>query len=181
MQYCNQCGQPVEIKVPPGDNLPRFVCTNCNTVHYENPRIVAGCVCEWKGRILLCKRAIKPRAGFWTIPAGFMEKGETTEQAAVRETAEEAKARVNVDAFFAMINVPHIDQVHLMFRGTLIDESYSPGVESEEVILADKSAIPWRNIAFPSVKFTLERYFADLEKTEFGVHVTDIAPRKHGT
>ncbi len=110
-----------------------------------------------------------------------MEKGETTEQAAVRETAEEAKARVNVDALFAMINIPHIDQVHLMFRGTLIDESYSPGVESEEVILADKSAIPWRNIAFPSVKFTLERYFADLEKTEFGVHVTDIAPRKHGT
>ena len=177
MRYCNQCGQPVEIKVPCGDNLPRYVCTNCEAVHYENPRIVAGCVCEWKGQILLCKRAIEPRLGFWTIPAGFMEKGETTAQAAARETSEEANAQVSIDALFAMINVPHIDQVHLMFRGRLIDGNYSPGLESEVVLLADRTKIPWDEIAFPSVKFTLERYLEDLDKNVFGMHVTDIAPK----
>ena len=172
MNFCSQCGSTLTFTVPPGDHLPRFVCAACNTIHYQNPKLVAGCVAEWQGKILLCKRAIEPRAGFWTLPAGFMENGETTEAAAARETAEEALAEAVDLQPFALVNVPHVDQVHLMFRGVLKDGRHAPGPESLETKLVEEAEIPWAEIAFPSVRFTLERYLEDRRLGRFGFHIT---------
>ena len=116
MKYCNQCGNNVTVKVPQGDDRPRHVCDSCKTIHYQNPKIVAGCLPTWGDRVLLCKRAIEPRYGFWTLPAGFMELNETTLEAAARETLEEANARVELQGLYALMNLPHVDQVYLMFR-----------------------------------------------------------------
>ena len=110
MKYCSQCGASVELKIPEGDTLPRYICGNCATIHYSNPKIVAGCIAEWDERILLCKRAIEPRYGLWTLPAGFMENNETVAQAAMRETLEEANARVDTIEMYALYNIPHISQ-----------------------------------------------------------------------
>jgi len=172
MKFCSQCGHEVVVTIPPGDHLPRFVCEACGTIHYQNPRIVTGCVAEWQGRILLCKRAIDPRKGFWTLPAGFMENGETTEQAAARETAEEALAEAVDLVPFALVNVPHVSQVHLMFRARLKDGRHAPGAESLETALMGDQAIPWDAIAFPSVRYTLERYLEDRRRGAFGFHHT---------
>ena len=117
MNYCSQCGQPVTVEVPPGDNRPRHVCRSCGQIHYENPRVVVGCVPEFDGSILLCRRAIEPRHGYWTVPAGFMELGETLGEAAIRETWEEAQARVELGPLFAVVDVVHARQVHVFFRG----------------------------------------------------------------
>ena len=171
MKFCSNCGQGVVLAIPPGDHLPRFVCEACGSIHYQNPKVVTGCVAEWQGRILLCKRAIEPRKGFWTLPAGFMENGETTEQAAARETAEEALAEAVDLVPFALVNVPHVDQVHLMFRARLKHGTHAPGAESLETALVGDQAIPWESIAFPSVRFTLERYLEDRRKGVFGFHV----------
>lgn len=172
MKFCSACGRELGFLTPPGDHLPRFVCAECGVIHYQNPKLVTGCVAEWQGRILICKRAIEPRAGFWTLPAGFMENGETTEAAAARETAEEALAKA-VDLHpFALVNVPHVDQVHLMFRAALKDGRHSPGPESLETRLAEEPEIPWAEIAFPSVRFTLERYLEDRRHGRFGFHIT---------
>ncbi|HET7569301.1 MAG TPA: NUDIX hydrolase [Gammaproteobacteria bacterium] len=162
MKYCNQCGQPVTQIVPPGDNRLRYVCTACETVHYQNPKLVVGCVPEWEGRILICRRAIEPRYGYWTLPAGFMENAETTAEAAARETQEEALADVRILEPLAMVNVPRINQVHLMYRAEMISGDFAPGPESLEVSLIAEAEVPWSRIAFPSVRFTLENYFADL-------------------
>ncbi|HET7307314.1 MAG TPA: NUDIX hydrolase [Gammaproteobacteria bacterium] len=162
MKYCNQCGQPVTQIVPPGDNRLRYVCTACETVHYQNPKLVVGCVPEWQGRILICRRAIEPRYGYWTLPAGFMENAETTAEAAARETQEEALADVRILEPLAMVNVPRINQVHLMYRAEMVSGDFEPGPESLEVSLVTEVEIPWDRIAFPSVRFTLENYFADL-------------------
>ena len=116
MNFCNNCGARVERLIPPGDNLPRFVCARCGTIHYENPKIVVGCIPEWEKGILLCRRAIEPRHGLWTVPAGFMENGETTAQGALRETLEEANARVEMLGLYALFNIPHINQVYMLFR-----------------------------------------------------------------
>lgn len=142
--------------VPSGDSLPRHVCSNCGHIHYENPRMVVGCVAEWDGRILLCRRAIEPRLGYWTLPAGFMENAETTSQAACRETLEEAGARIVIDAPFAMINIAHINQVHLFYRGRMADSHFAAGIESLEVALVDAKDIPWQDLAFRSVGLCLE-------------------------
>lgn len=172
MKFCSHCGREVSLITPPGDHLPRFVCTACGSIHYQNPKLVTGCVAEWQGRILICKRAIEPRLGFWTLPAGFMENGETTAAAAARETAEEALAEA-VDLHpFALVNVPHVDQVHLMFRAVLKDGRHAPGPESLETRLVDEQDIPWEEIAFPSIRFTLERYLADRRQGHFGFHST---------
>ena len=172
MKFCSNCGHEVVVTIPPGDNLPRFVCEACGTIHYQNPRLVVGCVAEWQGRLLLCRRAIDPRKGFWTLPAGFMENGETTGQAAARETAEEALAEVEGLEPFALVNVPHVDQVHLMFRARLKDGKHAPGTESLETVLAEERDIPWGEIAFPSVRYTLERYLEDRRGGRFGFHIT---------
>ena len=133
MNYCSACGAPVTKKVPAGDNLPRFVCDTCQAIHYHNPKIVAGCIPEWDGHILLCRRAIEPRSGLWTFPAGFMEIGESTEQAAVRETLEEAQAQVEHICLFAVLSLPHIGQAYMVFRGPMCSPDFGVGEESLEV------------------------------------------------
>jgi ADP-ribose pyrophosphatase YjhB (NUDIX family) len=161
MKFCSSCGQPVTRLVPEGDHLHRYVCTGCGTVHYQNPKIVAGCVPEHEGRILLCRRAIEPRLGYWTIPAGFMEMGETTLEAARREAAEEALADVEIGSLLAVVHVLHADQVHVMFRARLPLPKFGVGAESLEVMLCDEADIPWKDIAFRSVTFALRRYLDD--------------------
>ncbi len=161
MKFCPSCAAAVQLRIPDGDHLPRFVCTACGTIHYQNPKLVAGCVPELDGRILLCRRAIEPRRGFWTIPAGFMENGETLQQAAARECHEEALARVEIGNLCAIVHVLHAHQVHVMFRATLTDPAYGVGVESLEVMVCTEQEIPWPEMAFPSVAFTLRRYFGD--------------------
>ncbi|HET7588420.1 MAG TPA: NUDIX hydrolase [Gammaproteobacteria bacterium] len=161
MKYCNQCGQAVTQKTPPGDNRLRYVCTVCETVHYQNPKLVVGCVPEWEDRILICRRAIEPRYGYWTLPAGFMENAETTAEAAARETQEEALAEVRILEPLALVNVARINQVHLMYRAEMVSGDFAPGPESLEVSLVAEAEVPWDQIAFPSVRFTLENYFGD--------------------
>ncbi|HET7369859.1 MAG TPA: NUDIX hydrolase [Gammaproteobacteria bacterium] len=175
MKYCNQCGQPVEQRTPPGDNRLRYVCTACDTVHYQNPKLVVGCVPEWEGRILICRRAIQPRYGYWTLPAGFMENAETTAEAAARETQEEALADVRILEPLALVNVARIDQVHLMYRAEMISGDFAPGPESLDVSLVTETEVPWEQIAFPSVRFTLKHYFEDCRAGgPFRFRTTDI-------
>ncbi len=176
MKYCSECGQPVEQRVPEGDNLPRFVCTACRTIHYQNPKIVAGCIPEWEDRVLLCRRAIEPRRGLWTLPAGFMENGETTEQAAARETWEEAQARVAIDSLYAVVSIPHISQVYMLFRGPLTAPDYQAGTESLEVKLFREDEIPWDEIAFPVIDQVLRKYFDDVRTgtQQSALHVADM-------
>jgi ADP-ribose pyrophosphatase YjhB (NUDIX family) len=161
-------------RVPAGDNRARYVCDRCQTVHYENPKIVAGCLAEWEGRILLCRRAIEPRHGLWTLPAGFMENDETTLQAAMRETLEEAGAHVALAGLYALFNLPHINQVYLMFRGRLLAPDYAPGAESLDVQLFAEEDIPWQQLAFPVVRETLRLYLRERRAGVFGAHVGDI-------
>jgi ADP-ribose pyrophosphatase YjhB (NUDIX family) len=174
MKFCPDCGQAVTMRVPPGDQLPRAVCTTCASVHYENPRVVVGCVPEWQGRILLCRRAIEPRRGFWTVPAGFLEIGESLHAAAARETAEEALASVAVGSLVCVVNVLHAAQVHVMFRAQLLSAQHGAGVESLETALFTEAQIPWGEIAFESVRFALERYLADRREQVERQHFHDI-------
>jgi ADP-ribose pyrophosphatase YjhB (NUDIX family) len=174
MKFCSNCGSAVTSKVPPGDTLPRYVCDACNTIHYQNPKIIVGCIPEWHDRILLCKRAIEPRYGLWTVPAGFMENGETTQQGAARETLEEANARVEVGPLYAVYNIPHINQVYVLFRARLLDLNFHPGAETLEAQLFTESEVPWSEIAFLTVRNTLTHYYSDRKKGEFGVHMGTI-------
>ncbi len=181
MNYCNHCGARVELRIPPGDHLPRYVCASCATIHYENPRLVVGCVPEHDGRILICKRAIEPRRGFWTVPAGFMENNETLQQAAARESQEEALAEVGIGSLLSVVHVLHAHQVHVFFRASLPKAEFGAGPESLEVKLVRPEDIPWADIAFPSTVFTLERYLADREAGRDEHHFTTIAERSAGT
>lgn len=176
MNFCSTCGARVVKRVPQGDNLPRFVCDSCTTVHYENPRMIVGCIPEWDGRILLCKRSIEPRRGLWTVPAGFMENGETTAQGALRETLEEANARVDIIGLYALYNIPHIDQVYMLFRARLLDLDFHAGSETLEVRLFREDEVPWKELAFATVRNTLTHYFADLHSGKFGFHMGTIEP-----
>jgi ADP-ribose pyrophosphatase YjhB (NUDIX family) len=162
VKFCSACGASVSLRIPAGDHRERFVCTRCETIHYQNPKIVAGTIPEWDGRILLCRRAIEPRYGLWTLPAGFMENGETTEQAAMRETWEEAGARIQITSLYSIFSIPHISQVYMLFRGELLGGVYKPGQESLECELFDALTVPWEQLAFPVVRETLQRYFADM-------------------
>jgi ADP-ribose pyrophosphatase YjhB (NUDIX family) len=161
MNFCSNCGQKLQVRIPPGDHFPRHVCDACSTIHYQNPKLVVGCVPEHDGRILICKRAIEPRRGYWTIPAGFMENGETLQQAAARECYEEALARVEIGSLLTVAHVLHAHQVHVFFRAHLPKAEFGPGPESLEVELVDPADIPWADIAFPSTEFTLKRYLED--------------------
>lgn len=176
IKFCTRCGSGVVFEVPVGDTLPRHLCRQCGHIHYENPRLVVGCVATWEDRILLCRRAIEPRLGYWTLPAGFMENGETTSEAASRETLEEAGAKIIIDAPFAMVSIAHINQVHLYYRGRLATADHAAGEESLEVVLAKPDEIPWAELAFRSVTQCLEYYLADLEHGHFGFHETALAP-----
>jgi ADP-ribose pyrophosphatase YjhB (NUDIX family) len=177
MKFCSNCAAPVARRVPPGDSLPRWLCDQCGVIHYENPRLVLGTLPEWDGRVLLCRRAIEPRYGYWTLPAGFMENDESTGGAALRETLEESGARVELLAPFSMISVPHANQVHVFYRARLLELEFRPGEETMEVALFDEAQLPWREIAFRSVGITLRHWFADRELGAFGFHAEDIAPR----
>jgi ADP-ribose pyrophosphatase YjhB (NUDIX family) len=174
MKFCSNCGAQVETKIPPGDNRPRFVCPQCHTIHYINPKLVLGTVPVWQDQVLLCRRAIEPRYGFWTLPAGFMEVGETTEQGALRETLEEAGARVQLQQLYSVIDVPHVEQVHLFFLGRLQDLNFAPGDESLEVKLFTEQEIPWQEIAFRTVGKTLKWFFADRARGQFALHQDQV-------
>lgn len=176
MKYCSQCGHRVALTVPDGDTLPRYVCEHCRTVHYENPKVVVGCVPEYEGRILLCKRAIEPRLGYWTVPAGFMENGETLQQGAARETLEEAEARVEIGELFAVVDVVRARQVHMLFRARMLDGRYGAGHESLECRLVSEDEIPWDEIAFASVRFGLEAWLEDRRSGRPRLHMTAFHP-----
>jgi ADP-ribose pyrophosphatase YjhB (NUDIX family) len=160
MSYCLKCGRAVIASIPPGDNRPRLACDACGHIHYENPKIVVGCVVEHEGRILLCKRAIAPRYGYWTVPAGFMELNETLAEGALRETWEEALARVDLGELFAIVDVVHAGQVHVFFRASLATAEFGAGEETLESRLVAPEALPWSEIAFPSVEIALRRHLA---------------------
>ncbi|MGQ0544825.1 MAG: NUDIX hydrolase [Betaproteobacteria bacterium] len=174
MKFCSNCAAPVARRVPPGDSLQRWVCDQCGEIHYQNPKLVVGTIPEFEGRLLLCRRAIEPRYGYWTLPAGFMENDETTGEAAARETLEEAGARVELGAPFTLISVPHVNQVHLFYRARLADLELRPGEETLEVALFEEAAVPWPQVAFRTVASTLRHWFADRRKGAFGFHAEDI-------
>jgi ADP-ribose pyrophosphatase YjhB (NUDIX family) len=178
MKFCSHCGFAApELRVPDGDTLPRYVCGACGTIHYQNPKVVVGCLPVWDDKVLLCKRAIEPRRGLWTLPAGFLENGETILAGAERETAEEARARVDVGLLYTMISLPHINQVYVMFRARLLDLDFGPGSESLEVKLFDEADVPWSEIAFRTITRTLRNYFLDRKLGEFPVRVSALEKR----
>lgn len=172
MKFCSKCGGTVSRRTPPGDGRRRWICDTCGTIHYQNPKIVVGCVPEQDGRILLCKRAIEPRRGYWTVPAGFMELGETVAEGAMRETREEACAEVELGHLFASVDVIEAGQVHLFFAATLVG-GFAAGDETEEAALFHPDDIPWPEIAFLSGQFALEKYLADAGRNN-GVHFKRI-------
>jgi len=163
LSYCSHCGGTVQAQIPFDDNRPRYVCSHCSMVHYENPKPVVGCVAEWEGQILLCKRAIQPRYGYWTLPAGFMELGESIAAAAIRETREEAQAEVRIGRMLASIDVIRAGQVHIFFCATLVAPAFSAGTESLDVRLFAPNEIPWGELAFTSNRIALEQYLHQRE------------------
>ena len=174
MKYCSLCGARTEIKVPEGDSLPRSVCTACHTIHYQNPRVIAGTLPIWRDQVLLCKRAIAPREGYWTLPAGFLENSETIAEGAARETMEEANARVTNLQLYTVFSLPHISQVYTFFRADLEGPEYSSGPESLEVELFYEKEIPWDQLAFPVIAQTLQHYFADRKIDVYPTHYQDL-------
>ena len=174
MKFCTSCGNAVTLKVPEGDDRERYVCTSCELIHYSNPRVIVGCVPVHQGRVLLCRRAIEPRRNFWTLPAGFMENGETTPQGAARETWEEARARVSNLELYRVFDVPYISQIYMFYRCDVDDGVYGVGPESLETQLCGEHEIPWEEIAFPVVYETLKEYFADALSGHFPVRVSAI-------
>lgn len=176
IKYCNACGASVVHRIPEGDALLRAVCDACGHIQYENPKIVVGCLPSHGDRILICKRAIEPRYGLWTLPAGFMENNESASEGAAREALEEANARVEIEDLYTVYSIPHISQVYMMFRAKLLDLDVSPGIESLEVKLVTADQIPWSELAFAMVKRTLEHYLEDRKSGIFVPRFGDIRP-----
>ncbi|MBW2061936.1 MAG: NUDIX hydrolase [Deltaproteobacteria bacterium] len=176
MNFCRNCGAPVTLRIPPGDDRPRYICDACHIIHYENPKMVVGCIPEWEDKILLCRRAIEPRYGLWTLPAGYLENGETLSEGVRRETLEEAGARVEVTELYTVFNLIHISQVYLIFRARLLDRDFKPGKESLEVRLFGKDEIAWDDLAFTAIKETLRLYFYDRPSGAFPLHMGTIPP-----
>jgi len=176
MNQCSNCGGSLIVTTPPGDDRPRFFCPACHTVHYENPKMVVGCIPEHNDRILLCRRAIEPRLGLWTLPAGYLENGETVNAGAEREAFEEARAHLADLSPYLLFNICHINQMYLMFRARLTDLNFSAGSESLEVKLFDETQIPWNELAFPVITETLRHYFKDRVSGRFAFGIFDILP-----
>ncbi len=175
MKFCSHCGSArLAFTIPDGDTLPRHVCRDCGTIHYQNPKVVVGCLPVWEDKVLLCRRAIEPRHGLWTLPAGFMELGETTAQGAIRETVEEAGAKVELEGLYSLINVVRVGQVHLFYRARMLDIDFVPGPESLEARLFTEAEVPWHEMAFRTSKMTLEFFFADRRAGRFAFHAADI-------
>ncbi len=175
IQHCKACGATVAYRLPDdGDTKERAVCTVCHTIHYENPLNVVGTVPVWGDKVLLCKRNIEPRFGKWTLPAGFMELGETVAEGAARETTEEAGAQFELQELFSMMNVVRVGQVHFFYRARLTSDTFNPGHETQVARLFAEDEIPWDEIAFRTVKETLQHYFADARSKQFRLHQVDI-------
>ena len=175
IKHCKNCGTAVTYRVPDdGDTKERAVCSACHTIHYENPLNVVGTVPYWGEKILLCKRNIEPRWGKWTLPAGFMELNETVAEGAARETVEEAGAEFEMEGLFSLVNIPRVGQVHLFYRARLLSDQFDPGHETIEARLFEEHEIPWDEIAFKTVRETLERFFSDRRAGQFGIHAIDI-------
>lgn len=167
MKFCSQCGARVERRIPEGDNRERHVCTRCGTIHYQNPLIIAGCLPIHNDQVLLCRRAIEPRLGYWTLPAGFMENGETTEQAALRETLEEACAEVEIRSLYTLTSIVHVNQVQMIYLADLPLPRFAPSTESLEVRLFREEEIPWDDLAFETIRQILRLYFQDRRQGQF--------------
>lgn len=176
MKYCNQCGSKLVYRIPEGDDRARFVCDACQTIHYQNPKLVVGCISTWGNRILLCRRSIEPRYGKWTIPAGYFEQGETVEAGAKRELHEEAGAIVEFLEPYALYDLPFISQVYLIFRGPLKDKNFRSGYESLETLLFKEHEIPWDDLAFTVVRKVLRHYYKDFSKGVFPFYIDEILP-----
>ncbi len=174
MNYCSACGAALTLEIPQGDDRPRHVCKACGAIHYVNPKVITGCLPVHEDRILMCRRGIAPRKGLWTLPAGFLEMGESTVEGAVRETWEEAHANVSIEGLYTLFNLPHISQVYVFFRARLLDLDFRPGHESLEVRLFTEDEIPWNELAFPVIRDTLRYYLQDRQRDVFPTRVGDI-------
>jgi len=176
MNYCSKCGARVTVRIPAGDDRPRFVCDTCQSIHYQNPNIVVGSIPVLGDKILLCRRAIRPRLGKWTLPAGYLENGETLVEAAKREAYEEARAKLSDLTPYALLNLTFVNQVYVIFRCRLADHNFAPGAESSEVQLLAEHDISWEELAFSSIREALKCYFTDRKKGSFPFHMADIKP-----
>ncbi len=177
MNFCIICGHETTEKIPLGDHQIRRVCVQCGNIHYENPKVICGALALWEDKVLLCRRAIEPRYGLWTLPAGYMELFETMEQGAARETREEAEAEIHIEQLYCIYNIPRIGQVYVLFKANLIDGTFGAGEESIECRLFDEHEIPWTELAFPSVERTLRHYFEDRKNNSFITHLETIGTR----
>lgn len=173
-KFCSQCGTAITRLIPPDDNRMRDVCDSCGAVHYQNPRNVVGVLAIWEDKVLLCRRAIEPRFNKWTLPAGFMELGETTAQGAMRETQEEAGAQIELGPLYTVIDVPYAEQVHFFYLAKAVSPDLFPGPESLEAGFFKLSDIPWTDLSFRTVITTLEHYMEDVKKGQFPVHYYEI-------
>lgn len=177
MSFCTACGHITQEQIPLGDHQVRMVCTDCGNIHYVNPKVICGALVLWENQVLLCRRAIEPRYGLWTLPAGYMELFETMEQGAARETFEEAEAQVNIEQLYCMYNIPRIGQIYVLFKANLIEGKFGSGPETIESRLFSEDEIPWEQLAFPSVEQTLRHYFADRKQNHFPFHLETIGTR----
>ena len=179
MKFCSACGASVDYKVPEDDSRERAVCSNCGAIHYQNPKVVTGTLPIWGDQVLLCKRAIEPRRGYWTLPAGYMENGETAETGGARETMEEANASVENPSLYTVFSLPHISQVYMFFKADLVGPTYSSGSESLEVALFSEHEIPWDELAFPTVRELLREFLEDRKTGQYPIRNTVIEyPRR---
>lgn len=176
MKFCSECGKPVQLGIPAGETRPRFFCASCGIIHYENPKMIVGCIPVHGDQVLLCRRSIEPRKGKWTLPSGFMENGETVEDGALREVREEACATVTLQRLHTVYSIAHIDQVYLLFLGSLDSLEFKAGDESSDARLFHEKEIRWENIAFHAVRFALRGFFDDLRTGNVAVHVGSFAP-----
>jgi ADP-ribose pyrophosphatase YjhB (NUDIX family) len=176
--YCSICGDRMEVRIPDDDDHVRPVCGRCGHVHYENPKLVVGCIPVLGERVLLCKRNIAPQKGKWTLPAGYLENGESVQDGAIRETLEETRSEVEIIAPYRMFNLVFVHQIYFMFRAKLLDENFGPTKESTAVRLFCEADIPWEDIAFASIRQTLKDFFHDRPKQTYPFEIKDIAPQK---
>ena len=174
--FCTQCANRLSTCIPEGDNRPRQVCASCGHIHYENPKVIVGAIAEWDGKILLCKRAIEPRLGYWTLPAGFMENDESAEAGAIREKSEEEGEGIKIAEAFANDGIPHYNPIHLFFRGRMAMPDYNPGLESLDVGLFSEKNVPWDRISFESVKLCLQLFFSNRSKGRYSFHNRILSP-----